>query len=153
MSFYGVRLLACLHFLFLLTLYNIWEYKYSLICSTFTGTLNQLHFIILFIFHLVTADRISGFQFTLRVTFRIAISNAIIIIIYFIFQFLHVVLMEYACLTVKRRQLKGTLAWNSATIFVTITLLNFLQHISSDKSHIFEVKLSNIETSFSITRM
>ena len=43
--------------------------KYSLICFTFTGTLNQLHFI-LFIHHS---------------------SN-------FIFQFLHLVSIEYACL-------------------------------------------------------
>ena len=49
------------------------EYKYSLICSTFTGTLSQLYFI-LFI-HLSS---------------------------HFIFQFLHVVLMEYACLLTKR---------------------------------------------------
>ena len=45
------------------------ENKYSLICSSFTGTLNQLHFI-LFI-HLSS---------------------------HFIFQFLHVVSREYACL-------------------------------------------------------
>ena len=50
------------------------ENKYSLICSTFTGTLNQLHFI-LFI-HLSS---------------------------HFIFQFLHVVLMEYACLLAIRK--------------------------------------------------
>ena len=30
------------------------ENKYSLICSTFTGTLNQLHCILLFIFHLIS---------------------------------------------------------------------------------------------------
>ena len=51
-----------------LTLYSVWE----LICSTFTGTLNQLHFI-LFI-HLSS---------------------------HFIFQFLHVVLMECACLLIR----------------------------------------------------
>ena len=56
------------HFLFF-WLCIVSENKYSLICSTFTGTLNQLHFI-LFI-HLSS---------------------------HFIFQFLHVVLMEYACL-------------------------------------------------------
>jgi hypothetical protein len=41
-------------FCLFLTWYSVWEYKYSLICFTFTGTLNQLHFILLFIFHLVS---------------------------------------------------------------------------------------------------
>ena len=54
---------------FFFWLCTVSENKYSLICSTFTGTLNQLHFI-LFI-HLSSQ---------------------------FFFQFLHVVLMEYACL-------------------------------------------------------
>ena len=55
------------------------ENKYSLICFTFTGTLNQLHFM-LFI-HLSS---------------------------HFIFQFLHVVSMEYACL-LDQRQTRGAM--------------------------------------------
>ena len=73
------------HFFCFFWLCTVSENKYSLICSTFTGTLNQLHFILLFIFH-------------------------------FIFQFLHVVLMEYACLldpmNVKRLNENLTITWN-----------------------------------------
>ena len=48
------------------------EKESSLIYSTSTGTLNQLYFIIVFMFHLISND--------------------------FIFQFLDLLLMEYACL-------------------------------------------------------
>ena len=40
--------------LFVFLLCTVSEKKYSLICSTFKGTLNQLHFILLFIFHLIS---------------------------------------------------------------------------------------------------
>ena len=69
------------------------ENKYSLICSTFTGTLNKLHFI-LFI-HLSS---------------------------HFIFQFLHVVFMEYACLLASERQ-----------IFVAGLVLSFLPSLAVTK--------------------
>ena len=39
---------------FFFLLFIVSEKKYSLICFTFTGTLNQLHFILLFIFHLIS---------------------------------------------------------------------------------------------------
>ena len=51
MGYLGLSFLH--HFLFF-RICTVSENKYSLICFTFTGTLNQLHFILVFIFHIIS---------------------------------------------------------------------------------------------------
>ena len=82
------------------------ENKYSLICSTFTGTLNQLHFILFF--HLSS---------------------------HFIFQFLHVVLWSTLACLLDPYVINGSQLTNSSSVtdlgLLVDSHLTFNHHISN----------------------